>query len=178
MMLTTASTLSFSAASVALMRDDNLPAVLDIERRSNSHPWSERNFQDALASGYLCLTATEQGHICGFVVARLLLDEAELLLIAVAPAARRQGVAALLCNELAQRLYESGARKLHLEVRASNHGAQAFYASRGFVPCGLRRKYYPSGSHDGEREDALLLQVALAVRPPAPHDDRDAAEAA
>lgn len=177
-MLTTASTLSFSAATVALMREDDLPEVLDIERQSNSHPWTERNFQDALASGYLCLTAREQRHICGFAVARLLLDEAELLLIAVAPAGRRQGVGALLWNELTQRLYTSGARTVHLEVRASNQGAQAFYISRGFVQTGIRRKYYPSGSRDGEREDAWLMQVPLALRGRTATGNRDDAEAA
>ena len=177
-MLTTASTLSFSAATVALMREDDLPEVLDIERQSNSHPWTERNFQDALASGYLCLTAREQRHICGFAVARLLLDEAELLLIAVAPAGRRQGVAALLWNELTQRLYTSGARTVHLEVRASNQGAQACYISRGFVQTGIRRKYYPSGSRDGEREDAWLMQVPLALRGRTATGNRDDAEAA
>lgn len=177
-MLTTASTLSFSAATVALMSEDDLPEVLDIERQSNSHPWTERNFQDALASGYLCLTAREQRHICGFAVARLLLDEAELLLIAVAPAGRRQGVAALLWNELTQRLYTSGARTVHLEVRASNQGAQAFYISRGFVQTGIRRKYYPSGSRDGEREDAWLMQVPLALRGRTATGNRDDAEAA
>ena len=155
------STLSFSTATVDLMRADDLAAVMEIERRSNSHPWTDRNFQDALASGYLSLTAREQGRISGFAVARLLLDEAELLLIAVLPEHRRQGVAALLWNELSHRLHASGARVVHLEVRASNQGAQAFYASRGFTQTGLRRKYYPNGSHDGEREDAWLMQAHL-----------------
>lgn len=154
-------TLSFSTAVVELMRADDLPAVMEIERRSNSHPWTERNFQDALASGYLCLVARDQGTICGFAVARLLLDEAELLLIAVLPEQRRQGVAMLLWNEVSHRLHASGARMVHLEVRASNQGAQAFYASRGFVQTGLRRKYYPSGAHDGEREDAWLMRTEL-----------------
>mgnify|MGYP001198515825 CR=1 FL=1 len=155
------SVLSFSTAVVDLMRADDLPVVMEIERRSNSHPWTDRNFQDALASGYLCLVAREQQHICGFAVARLLLDEAELLLIAVLPEQRRQGVAILLWNELSHRLSASGARVVHLEVRASNQSAQAFYASRGFVQTGMRPKYYPNGAHDGEREDAWLMQVQL-----------------
>lgn len=118
--MNTTGTLSFSTATVDLMRSDDLPAIMEIERRSNSHPWTERNFQDALATGYLCMTAREAGHVIGFAIARLLLDEAELLLIAVFPEHRRQGVAALLWNELSQRLHASGARVVHLEVRASN----------------------------------------------------------
>lgn len=153
--------LSFSAAVVELLNIDDLPAVLDIERRSNSHPWTERNFRDAMATGYLCLAARDEGRICGFAIARLLPDEAELLLIAVQPEVRRQGVAALLWGEMVARLKANGAQLLHLEVRASNLGAQAFYASRGLRPSGLRPRYYPSGAHGGEREDAILMQVAL-----------------
>lgn len=163
-MLTTTAGQRVAVATVGLMGADDLPLVLDIERQSNSHPWSERNFQDALASGYLCLTARAGRAVIGFAVARLLLDEAELLLIAVAPTARRQGVAAGLWNDLVQRLAASGARTIHLEVRASNHGAQAFYRALGFTQCGLRRQYYPAGAHNGLREDALLLQLTLAPR--------------
>ena len=155
------SSLSFSTASVDLLNGDDLPAVLEIERRSNSHPWTELNFRDAMASGYLCLAARDDGRVCGFAIARLLPDEAELLLIAVLPECRRQGVAALLWQEMTSRLKASGAQLLHLEVRASNAGAQAFYASRGLQPSGRRPNYYPSGSHGNAREDAILMQVPL-----------------
>jgi ribosomal-protein-alanine acetyltransferase len=155
--------LSFSTATIELLRIDDLPSVLDIERRSNSHPWTERNFHDALNSGYLCLIARDDVCICGFAIARLLLDEAELLLIAVSPESRRQGVAGLLWNEMNERLHTNGARLLHLEVRESNAGAQAFYTARGLVQSGRRKRYYPSGAHGGEREDAVLMHGAISV---------------
>jgi ribosomal-protein-alanine acetyltransferase len=153
--------LSFATATIELMQLDDLPQVVDIERLSNSHPWTERNFQDAIASGYLCLVAREHGCICAFAIARLLLDEAELLLIAVTPAERRQGVAAQLWIELSQRLRSRGAHLVHLEVRAGNETAQRFYASRGFASTGIRKNYYPSGAHGGNREDAVLMQAKL-----------------
>ena len=155
------SSLSFSTATVELLTAADIEAVEEIERLSNSHPWTERNFHDALASGYLCLIARDHGAVSGFAVARLLVDEAELLLIAVTPAMRRQGVALLLWIELARRLQASGARTVHLEVRESNVSAQAFYGSRGFAQSGVRPKYYPNGAHDSEREDAVLMKVSL-----------------
>ncbi len=155
------SSLSFSTATVQLLSAADIDAVVEIERLSNSHPWTERNFHDALASGYLCLVARDHGAVSGFAVARLLVDEAELLLIAVTPAMRRQGVALLLWIELALRLQASGARTVHLEVRESNLSAQAFYHSRGFTQSGVRPKYYPNGTHASEREDAVLMQVIL-----------------
>ena len=155
------SSLSFSTATVQLLSAADIEAVVEIERLSNSHPWTERNFHDALASGYLCLIARDHGAVSGFAVARLLGDEAELLLIAVTPEMRRQGVALLLWIELAERLQASGARTVHLEVRESNRPAQAFYRSRGFTQSGVRPKYYPNGAHESEREDAVLMKVSL-----------------
>lgn len=153
--------LSFSTATVQLLSADDIASVVEIERQSNSHPWTERNFHDALVSGYLCLVARDHGAITGFAVARLLVDEAELLLIAVTPAVRRQGVALLLWIDMGERLRASGARTVHLEVRESNHSAQAFYRSRGFTQSGVRPNYYPNGTHDSEREDAVLMKVSL-----------------
>ncbi len=155
------SSLSFSTATVELLSAADVAAVVEIERLSNSHPWTERNFQDALASGYLCLIARDHGAVSGFAMARLLVDDAELLLIAVTPEMRRRGVALLLWFELAERLQASGARTVHLEVRKSNLSAQAFYRSRGFVQSGVRSKYYPNGAHESEREDAVLMKVSL-----------------
>ena len=153
--------LSFATATIALMQPEDLPAVIEIERQSNSHPWTERNFRDTMSSGYLSLVAREHGQVCAFAIARTLVDEAELLLIAVTPSERRQGVAALLWIELAQRLRMAGATQVFLEVRASNASARSFYGSRGFAEIGVRRNYYPNGVHDGDREDAILMQVPL-----------------
>ncbi len=155
------STLSFATATIALMQPEDLPSVIEIERQSNSHPWTERNFQDAMTSGYLSLVAREHGQVCAFAIARTLVDEAELLLIAVTPSERRQGVAALLWIELAQRLRIAGATKIFLEVRASNAPARSFYSSRGLRQIGVRKNYYPNGVHEGDREDATLMQVTL-----------------
>lgn len=155
------SALSFATATIALMQNEDLTAVIEIERTSNSHPWTERNFRDAMSSGYLSLVAREHGRVCAFAIARTLVDDAELLLIAVSPDERRQGVAALLWIELTQRLRSAGASKVFLEVRASNAPARSFYASRGLVQFGVRKNYYPNGVHHNDREDAILMQVTL-----------------
>ena len=153
--------LNFATTTIALMQPQDLPAVIEIERQSNSHPWTERNFQDAMTSGYLSLVARDRGEICAFAIARGVVDEAELLLIAVTPSERRHGVAALLWTEMAQRLKIAGATKIFLEVRASNVPARSFYASRGFSQVGVRKNYYPNGVHNGDREHAVQMQVTL-----------------
>jgi len=155
------SSLSFTSAALALMRESDINDVLDIERRSNPHPWRREHFENALKCGHLCIIAQEAHSVVGFAIARALVDDAELLLIAVSPECRRSGIATALVNELAARLTAISKSPLHLEVRASNEGAIAFYAARGFVRSGLRKNYYPNGVLGQQREDAVLMQRHL-----------------
>jgi ribosomal-protein-alanine acetyltransferase len=155
------SSLTFATAVVKLMQERDIDAVLDIERRSNPHPWTREHFENALRLGYLCFVTSENDRIVGFAIARVLVDDAELLLIAVAPEQRRGGCATLLLNTLIERMREIDKSPLHLEVRASNESAIAFYEARQFVRSGLRKGYYPNGVPGNLREDAVLMQRAV-----------------
>lgn len=157
------SELSFAPVDIALMREDDLDTIIEIERRSNPHPWTEAHFRNALRAGYLCLVARENNVAVGFLIARALVDDAELLLIAVLPQTRRNGCATTLLNALIARLKELGKSPLHLEVRAGNREAIAFYEARQFRRTGLRKNYYPNGVLGNQREDALLMQRPLAA---------------
>jgi ribosomal-protein-alanine acetyltransferase len=155
------SPLIFTNVEIALMQESDISAVLDIERRSNPHPWSEANFCEALRLGYLCLVARDGSRVVGFVVLRLLVDDAELLLIAVNPDSRRCGCASALLSEVSMRMRALNKSALHIEVRQSNRNAIAFYEARGFTRVGLRKQYYPSGILGNQREDALLMMATL-----------------
>lgn len=89
----------------------------------------------------------------GFVLARVAADEVEVLLVAVAAAVRRRGIARRLLEAALARA--AGARRAHLEVRASNAGAIALYEALGFVAAGRRPRYYAGG------EDALSMRRSL-----------------
>ncbi len=136
----------------------DLPLVLDIERRSHSHPWTQQNFDDALAAGYLGLGLWRGDAMLGFAWFMRALDEAEMLDIAIAPEFRRQGHAHALLEHGYTQLTRSGCVAVYLEVRASNFEARALYASQGFAEVGLRPGYYPLGHG---REDAILMKKAL-----------------
>ncbi|WP_241665510.1 GNAT family N-acetyltransferase [Teichococcus oryzae] len=87
----------------------------------------------------------------GFILCRVVVDEAEVLTLAVRPEARRMGLgAALLGGALGLAAARGGAR-MFLEVSAKNAAAQALYAAAGFSVVGRRRRYYADGS------DALVL---------------------
>jgi ribosomal-protein-alanine acetyltransferase len=100
-------------------------------------------------AGYLaqrCLVAEAGGRIAGFVAYRPTGEgEWEILNLAVAPEARRKGVAAALTQEMLAR----SAGKVFLEVRLSNTAARKLYQKLGFSEVGLRRGYYESPPEDG-----------------------------
>jgi ribosomal-protein-alanine N-acetyltransferase len=93
----------------------------------------------------------------GFVLFRLAADEAEILMLAVLPEARRRGLGRRLVEAAAAMAGRRGARAMFLEVAAGNAAARALYAATGFVEVGTRPGYYPDG------EAALVLRRALSA---------------
>jgi ribosomal-protein-alanine N-acetyltransferase len=129
----------------------------EIARRSFEAPWSEGAFAEEFREpdARVWIARDGAGEVRGYLVARRMLDEVHLLSLAVEREVRRRGMArALLAAALAAER-SRGARLAHLEVRAGNGEALAFYASAGFRAVGRRRRYYPDG------EDALLLAAPL-----------------
>ncbi len=91
----------------------------------------------------------------GIVLARIAVDEAEILTLAVAPAARRQRRGRALLAASVARAREAGAHRMMLEVSAENTPARALYQAAGFAEVGRRQHYYEDGS------DALILAAML-----------------
>ena len=90
-------------------------------------------------------------------MARVLLDEAELLLIATLPEARRGGEATALLKRLFRHLTERQVTRVFLEVVETNEAALALYRRQGFSTSGHRQNYYGRGSGHG----AVLMEKAL-----------------
>jgi ribosomal-protein-alanine N-acetyltransferase len=95
----------------------------------------------------------------GFILMRGVAGEAEILTLAVRPAARRAGLGAGLVRMGLEGAVELGATRVFLEVAEDNVAARALYASAGFVEAGRRPGYY--AGTDGSRRDALLLVLNL-----------------
>jgi len=108
--------------------------------------------------GISCALVEEtQGSIFGFIALRIVATEGELLNLAVAPERRQRGVGRELLDAALERARKSGAQRIFLEVRVSNIGARALYASLGFAGDGRRSNYYSDPI-----EDALVLSKVLA----------------
>lgn len=153
--------------------DEDVPAIHAIERGSFSDPWSKSAFQQALQApevhlavatdGSTPIEPSERAPIVGFVAVRVAADEAEILNVAVDPAARGAGVGRALLRHALGVAASAGALATFLEVRPSNAAALALYKAFDFVPVGQRRRYYRAPV-----EDALVLRRGPLVRPTQP----------
>jgi len=101
---------------------------------------------------------SETGSASGFSLIRTVADESELLLIAVSPERRRQGVGRGLLNHFLDHARSEGITRAHLEVRDGNPAIQ-MYRHAGFEPIGRRRNYYRGD--DGQQFDALTFALDL-----------------
>jgi len=94
----------------------------------------------------------------GFSLFRTVIDESELLLIAVIPGHHRRGVGRMLLDDFMDQARDGEVRRVHLEVRDGNP-AVAMYRDAGFSPVGRRRNYYHASN--GKRFDAITLAYQL-----------------
>lgn len=112
----------------------------------------------SLPDVWLSLAEDPAGTVVGFTLSRMTVDEAELLLLAVDPAARRQGIGAALIARAATVASARGARRLLLEMRADNP-ALTLYERAGFAAIGRRQGYYRGAG--GQVRDAITLARTL-----------------
>jgi ribosomal-protein-alanine N-acetyltransferase len=139
----------------------DVDALVAIERASFSDPWSANDFRECLAAGVTVLVAQCDGRPAGYVVARGVADEGEILNLAVAAAQQRRGVGRALARAAIARLGASGARTVYLEVRESNQAARGLYEGLGFTVVGRRDRYYRRPV-----EAALVLRAAILAGQP------------
>lgn len=135
------------------MTISDVDRVVELEKEIYPAPWSDQVFLTELQqSGRMYLVAEEGGEVVGYAGMMVVIDEAHITTIAVAGSSRGNRLGTRLLLELAKRAVSMGAKHLTLEVRASNHGAQALYRRFGMGPVGVRKDYYID-------EDALVMWV-------------------
>ena len=129
-----------------------------LEPRCFSDPWSPSGFQEMLESPdtFGVLAELKSGQLGGYLVARWIDREGEILNLAVAPERRRNGLGGGLLEAGLESLKTKGVEEVFLEVRASNEAAIAMYLAHGFRPMGRRREYYRKPV-----EDAMVLRRVL-----------------
>lgn len=143
------------------MTAEDAAEAAKVEAECFNDAWSEDSMRSTIegrASLYVgCLV---DGSFAGYCGTQVVLDEGEILRIAVLEEYRCCGLGSALLEGLWERTPQ--VRLWALDVREHNEPAQALYRKYGFVPVGIRKKYY----HQPE-EDAVLMQRIVEIPEPA-----------
>ena len=119
--------------------------------------WSRDSFLEAVRDpGSLALVFESDRLVTGFLIGRLVQEQAEILNLAVAPNRRHQGVATRLLEAALAKFRLQATETAYLEVRESNAVGIAFYFRHGFSPVGRRKDYY-----QGPTEAAVTMAKKL-----------------
>lgn len=153
------------------MIEDQL-AALHARAMTIPQGWNISDFKDICAGPGTFLVVTNEtgvvtaspgqsmGDLFGFALGRVVLDEAELLTLAVDPTLQGQGYGRNTLAAFETSAAERGAKLAFLEVAVSNQAARRLYGSAGWVETGTRPAYYKVS---GERHDALLMSKTLTA---------------
>lgn len=134
--------------------------LFEIEQAAHLVPWSMGTLQNSQGERYLNLKIIAQEQIVGFAICQIVLDEATLFNIAIAPRFQGHSLGYKLLNELIMQLKAKNVNMLWLEVRESNRNAIRLYQQLNFNEVDVRKNYYPTP--DGKRENAIVMAAYLA----------------
>ncbi|CAG0971113.1 diamine N-acetyltransferase [Geobacteraceae bacterium] len=145
------------ALTIHQMTSGDLDEVTAIESTSFPRPWTREHFIAELKSprSYPLVARTGDGSMAGYICPTLVLDEGEILDVAVQHGCRSKGVGGALVRRAISELEARGARVVCLEVRVSNLPALTLYQRLGFRETGRRKRYYENG------EDAILMEYTI-----------------
>lgn len=136
----------------------DLDAVLQVEHRSFTAPWSRQAFLGEIVENRLAryIVAELDGRVIGYAGLWMIMDEGHVTNIAVDPDYRGLKLGEKLLRTLMSMCVASGGRKMTLEVRVTNTVAQNLYRKYGFERVGIRKGYYTDN-----KEDAMIMWVDL-----------------
>ena len=139
---------------IVKMNSSHVPQIARLEEICFSEPWSEKSIASELENPLaLWLVALDGETVAGYIGSQTVMDETDMMNVAVHPEYRRQGIGEALVMALIRQLQQTGSRNLSLEVRTSNVSARNLYEKLGFIQVGKRPRYYRN-----PREDAYILR--------------------
>jgi ribosomal-protein-alanine N-acetyltransferase len=135
---------------------DAHPVDMILRQCPEAAAWSLKSIEQLQQRGEIAWVIEIERGIAGFLVARVVLNEAEILNLAVDPSRRRMGLAAALLDAVSMEFQRQRVVTIFLEVRKSNQPAISFYEKHGFALNGRRPAYYQNPT-----EDAVLMTRGL-----------------
>ena len=138
----------------------DIAAILEIQQECRLSGWSAHSYEQEIAlNDSVLLVAQVDGETAGFLAARLILPEAEILNFGILDRYRKQGIGSGLFDKLLTIARTKRAESMWLEVRASNRNALRFYENKGFTEIQKRKNFYISPV-----EDAVIMKLDMSER--------------
>lgn len=138
------------------MNEKHIDEIISLEKEIFEEPYSEEVIRKIktyeMYDFFICLDEK----VLGYAIISSILDESDLLRIAVKKEYRKQDIANRLLQKLIEKCKVQEIKKIHLEVRASNDNAILLYKKNGFLPVGMRKNYYINPT-----EDAILMTLEV-----------------
>jgi ribosomal-protein-alanine N-acetyltransferase len=139
---------------------DDLPALERVEKATGLTFWGRENysrflreFPEYFGSKAVVFSGSVHGDFAGFLLARSIFENLEILKVGVSPEYHRKGIGTLLMRAAYSEGIKRGCQRCFLEVRRSNLSAINFYLAHQFSIAGVRRNYYSD-----PLEDALIME--------------------
>lgn len=127
----------------------------------SSEAWNTKSFAELMDQKTVSAIGIEGDlSLAALILIQIVPPEAEILTLATAPTAQRQGLASSLVRAAHTVLNQRGVTDLLLDVAEDNTAALKFYARTGFIENGRRKNYYTRA--DGDRVDAILMSASTA----------------
>ncbi len=137
------------------MRREDVSQVMEIEVECFPTPWHASAYYTELANRSACyVVASNNSQIVGYAGMWIIMDEAHITTLGVAPERRRLKIGEQLLVALLDEALRRGARRATLEVRQRNTAAQSLYRKYGFAAAAIRRAYYTDN-----RENAVVMWI-------------------
>ena len=131
--------------------------IAELELKTFSDAWTLKSVRDTFEQKQAFITVAEtDGKVVGYCIIYYVMDEAEIVRIAISQAMRRKGIGKGLLDYTREYCMGKQIERLLLDVRESNEGAIAFYQNYGFQTDGIRKNFY-----EMPKEDAVLMSMSL-----------------
>lgn len=139
------------------MTEEDIEQVADLERRIFSDPWTSQGIYETFCQNQAFIVVAEQDEkVVGYGIIYCVLDEGEIVRIAVDETVRRQGVGRRILDYACECCKKENVKRLLLDVRESNASARSFYEQYGFLVDGMRKNFY-----EKPNENAVLMSKEL-----------------
>ena len=136
---------------------NDAPRVAQIEKECFSVPFTEDDISSYIENPiWHFLVARNEEGVIGYISFTIILDECQIVNVAVSQCARCRGIGSLLLDHFLRYVKEKGVKSVYLEVRESNSAAIMLYEKFNFSRSGVSKNHYSKPT-----ENALLMSLML-----------------